>query len=130
MAETSTLQPLHATQRSALSPGSDEDLLAQARERFAWAEEARSRRSARSISTPSSFGQATTGPPSSNRAQDPEQPAPFTMVIDRLNPMIQQVLNAYRQFAPCACECGPRAAGQEASCRYLEGKLRDIEQQS
>ena len=42
MADTSTLQPLSRQERTSLSPGSDEDLITQARERFALAEEAES----------------------------------------------------------------------------------------
>ena len=129
MADTSTLQPLTRQQRQDLDPRADRDLLTQARERFSWAEEAESEERSNHLDA-LQFRAGSHWPAVLQQGQDPDQPAPLTMVIDRLNPMIQQVLNAYRR-SPLAMRVRPKGGGAEKKVAdILEGKLRDIEQQS
>lgn len=129
MADTSTLQPLSRQERTSLSPGSDEDLITQARERFAMAEEAEADERAQHLDA-LKFRAGDHWPAVLQQGQEPGQPAPLTMVIDRLNPMIQQVLNAYRR-SPLAMRVRPKGGGADKKVAdILEGKLRDIEQQS
>ena len=90
MADTTTLQPLTARERTRLRPASDEELLTQARERFAWAEEAESEERQQHLDA-LKFRAGDHWPAVLQQGQDPGQPSPLTMVIDRLNPMIQQV---------------------------------------
>lgn len=129
MADTSTLQPLSRQQRTSLRPESDDELLTQARERFAWAEEAEKEERANHLDA-LKFRAGDHWPAVLQQGQEPGQPAPLTMVIDRLNPMIQQVLNAYRR-SPLAMRVRPKGGGADKKVAdILEGKLRDIEQQS
>ena len=129
MADTSTLQPLSRQQRTSLSPGSDEDLIAQARERFAWAQESEAEERQQHLDA-LKFRAGDHWPAVLQQGQEPGQPAPLTMVIDRLNPMISQVLNAYRR-SPLAMRVRPKGGGADKKVAdILEGKLRDIEQQS
>ena len=129
MADTTTLQPLTSQQRQDLDPRADADLLTQARERFAWAEEHEADERAQHLDA-LKFRAGDHWPAVLQQGQDPDQPAPLTMVIDRLNPMIQQVLNAYRR-SPLAMRVRPKGGGAEKKVAdILEGKLRDIEQQS
>ena len=129
MAETTTLQPLTRQQRQDLDPRADADLITQARERFAWAEEHEADERAQHLDA-LKFRAGDHWPAVLQQGQEPDQPAPLTMVIDRLNPMIQQVLNAYRR-SPLAMRVRPKGGGAEKKVAdILEGKLRDIEQQS
>ena len=129
MADTTTLQPLTARERMRLSPEGDRELLEQARERFAWAQEAEADERAQQLDA-LKFRSGDHWPAVLQHGQDPNQPAPLTMVIDRLNPMIQQVLNAYRR-SPLAMRVRPKGGGANKQVAdILEGKLRDIEQQS
>ena len=129
MAETTTLHPLTRQQRQDLDPRADADLIAQARERFAWAEEHEADERAQHLDA-LKFRSGDHWPVVLQQGQDAGQPPPMTMVIDRLNPMIQQVLNAYRR-SPLAMRVRPKGGGAEKKVAdILEGKLRDIEQQS
>ena len=129
MAESTTLQPLSRQERTRLRPQSDEELLAQARERFAWADEAEQEERAQHLEA-LKFRAGDHWPAVLTQGQEPGQPTPLTMVIDRLSPMIQQVLNAYRR-SPLAMRVRPKGGGAEKRVAdILEGKLRDIEQQS
>ena len=129
MADTTTLQPLTRQQRRDLAPEADRDLLTQARERFAWAEEHESREREQQLAA-LQFRAGAHWPAALTSPQDGGQPAALEMVIDRLNPMIQQVLNAYRR-SPLAMRVRPKSGGASKQVAdILEGKLRDIEQQS
>ena len=129
MADTSTLQPLTAREKMRLSPETDRELLEHARERFGWCEEHEGDERRQHLDA-LKFRSGDHWPAVLQQGQDPDQPSPLTMVIDRLNPMIQQVLNAYRR-SPLAMRVRPKSGGANKQVAdILEGKLRDIEQQS
>lgn len=129
MADTTNLQRLTSQQRRELSPDTDRDLLAQARERFSWAEESEADERAQQLEAlkfraGDHWGSVLRGDAAGAQSERLE------MVIDRLNPMIQQVLNAYRR-SPLSMRVRPKGGGaQKQVADILEGKLRDIEQQS
>lgn len=129
MAETSTLQPLQPESRRDLAPQDDRELLTQARERFALAEE-RSREERRQQREALAFRAGDHWPEALRSAHLAGHPERLTMVLDRLNPYIQQVINAYRR-APLGMRVRPKSGGASKQVAdLLEGKLRDIEQQS
>lgn len=129
MADTTTLQPLTRHERMALSPDTDRDLIAEARARFTLAEEAENEERASHLDA-LKFRSGDHWPAVLQQGQEDGQPAPLTMVIDRLNPMIQQTINAYRK-SPLAMRVRPKGGGASKQVAdLLEGALRDIEQQS
>jgi hypothetical protein len=129
VADTSTLQPLSRQERLSLSPDSDRDLLAQAHERFALAEEAESDERAQQLDA-LKFRRGDHWPAALRQDNMGEASEQLTMVIDRLNPMIQQTINAYRK-SPLAMRVRPKGGGASKQVAdMIEGHLRDIEQQS
>ena len=129
MADTSTLQPLSRRERMELSPDTDRDLLDQARERFALAEEAEADERAQQLDA-LKFRAGDHWPAALRQDNMGEASEQLTMVIDRLNPMIQQTINAYRK-SPLAMRVRPKGGGASKQVAdMIEGHLRDIEQQS
>ena len=110
MADTATLKPLTRREKLELSPDTDRELLDQARERFALAEEAESHERAQQLDA-LKFRAGDHWPAALRQDNMGEASEQLTMVIDRLNPMIQQTINAYRSPRwPCAC--APKAGAQ------------------
>ena len=129
MAETTTLKPLTRRERLELSPDTDRDLLDQARERFALAEEAEASERAQQLDA-LRFRAGEHWPAALRQDNMGEASDQLTMVIDRLNPMIQQTINAYRK-SPLAMRVRPKGGGASKQVAdMIEGHLRDIEQQS
>lgn len=129
MAESSTLKPLTRQERIALSPESDRDLLAEARERFALAEEAEATERTQQLAA-LKFRAGDHWPAALRQDGMGEDTGQFTMVIDRLNPMVSQTINAYRK-SPLAMRVRPKGGGASKQVAdMIEGHLRDIEQQS
>ena len=130
MADTTTLQPLTRQERTSLRPQSDDELLAQARERFAWAEEAEADERQQHLAALTFRAGNHWGNVLRGNEGDGVQSDRLEMVIDRLNPMIQQALNAYRK-SPLAMRVRPKGGGASKQVAdMIEGHLRDIEQQS
>ena len=126
MADT-TLPALTRQERRDLAPADDRDLLAQARERFAQAEEAE--RDERESQRDALLFRAGNHWPDSLLQTREGQPERLAMVIDRLNPYIQQILNAYRR-SPLAMRVRPKSGGAtKPIADLLEGHLRDVEQE-
>lgn len=129
VAETATLKPLTRREKLELSPDTDRELLDQARERFALAEEAEATERSQQLDA-LKFRAGEHWPAALREADINGQGSRLEMVIDRLNPMISQVLNAYRR-SPLAMRVRPKGAGATKKVAdILENKLRDIEQQS
>jgi hypothetical protein len=128
VADTTTLKPLTRQERIALSPESDRDLLLEARERFALAEESEaSEREQHLAAVKFRSGQHWGSNGLSGTGDTTER---LEMVIDRLNPMISQTINAYRK-SPLSMRVRPKGNGASKKVADLiEGHLRDIEQQS
>lgn len=128
MADT-TLSPLTRTERRRLDPRADRDLIAQARERFAWCEEAEQDDREQQLSA-LKFRAGEHWPPGMMAARGEGQPARLALVLDRLNPYLQQVINAYRR-SPLSMRVRPKGGGATKQvAELIEGHLRDIEQQS
>ena len=129
MADTATLKPLTRRERMELSPESDRELLDQARERFALAEEAEASERSQQLDA-LKFRAGNHWPAALRQDNMGEAAEQLTMVIDRLNPMIQQTINAYRK-SPLAMRVRPKGGGASKQVAdMIEGHLRDIEQQS
>ena len=129
MADTATLQPLSREHRRDLDPQDDRAILVQARERFTFAVE-RSREERRQQLAALEFRAGDHWPDALRTAHLAGHPERLTMVLDRLNPYIQQVINAYRR-SPLGMRVRPKSGGASKQVAdLLEGKLRDIEQQS
>jgi hypothetical protein len=129
MADTTTLQPLTRREKMELSPDTDRELLDQARERFALAEEAESDERNQQLDA-LKFRAGDHWPAALRQDNMGEASEQLTMVIDRLNPMVSQTINAYRK-APLAMRVRPKGGGASKQVAdMIEGHLRDIEQQS
>jgi hypothetical protein len=112
-----------------LSPESDRELLDQARERFALAEESEADERAQQLDA-LKFRSGSHWPAALRQDNMGEASEQLTMVIDRLNPMVSQTINAYRK-APLAMRVRPKGGGASKQVAdMIEGHLRDIEQQS
>ena len=129
MADTATLKPLTRREKLELSPDTDRELLDQARERFALAEEAEATERSQQLDA-LKFRAGDHWPAALRQDNMGEASEQLTMVIDRLNPMIQQTINAYRK-SPLAMRVRPKGGGASKQVAdMIEGHLRDIEQQS
>ena len=129
MADTATLKPLTRREKLELSPDTDRELLEQARERFALAEEAEATERSQQLDA-LKFRAGDHWPAALRQDNMGEASEQLTMVIDRLNPMIQQTINAYRK-SPLAMRVRPKGGGASKQVAdMIEGHLRDIEQQS
>lgn len=129
MAETHPLPALSRAARRALDPRTDDDLLAEARARFRLAMDAeRDERAQHREALNFRAGEHWPEPLRRLRNQ-PGRERPC-LVIDRQAQHIDQVVNAYRRN-PLGMRVRPKRGGAtKAVADILEGKLRDIEQDS
>lgn len=129
MADTTTLLPLSAADRTALDPRSDRDILEEALARFAQAAAAEHAERAQQLDAvhfhagdPRAAGWRLRGAP----ADAPSPP----LHVDRQSAYVYQVVNSYRKN-PLGVRVRPRSGGaSKATAEVLEGKIREIESTS
>ena len=130
MGETTTrLDRLTREDRRALDPRSDDDLLQQARERFALAQDAETEERAQQYQALKfRSGQHWSDAQLAQRSQEGQEMP--SLVIPRQEAYIAQVLNSYRKN-PLGMRVRAKSGGASKEVAdVLEGKLREIEQDS
>lgn len=129
MPEPTTLPALTRAERIALDPRSDRDILDQARSRFQLAMEAERDERAQQKEAIDFRGGSHWPNHLLAIRQQPGRERPC-LVIPRQQQYIEQVINAYRR-APLGMRVRPKSGGAtQQVAEILEGKLRDIEQDS